>query len=327
MQAGCLPSASDRGGYSLASSSSSKPAAPARLQVERGARARRLVLRGQALVGRHGIESPLRAQPAEPAVADGHVADLVAQDDVEDLAGAPVARAHELGLDRRGGIEPARLQRARHEGYAREHVVPRLLRHLPQRVVRGEVAVGEAQRAQVIAQQLEVERLLACHLQPVAMERLGQAGEAPCGVEREVDRVELDVRERMQQRGPALGRAHRALGELRVRHQHGPRGPARDGSGRAVAGVRRRQHVVRPDLPLDGQRSDARRLRVGIGAEQEGEGLAPQRGHAGILVAPEGGPCRQGPPGPVSSCSSARRRSCADAGSTPAPRSGSRGAG
>ena len=63
-----------------------------------------------------------------------------------------------------------------------------------------------AERVQVIAQQLEVQRFFFRDDEPLAIEVVGRAGEAPADVEREVDRIELDVCERVGQRGAALDR-------------------------------------------------------------------------------------------------------------------------
>ncbi|MDT4881863.1 hypothetical protein FQZ97_1177530 [compost metagenome] len=110
---------------------------------------------------RQRVQSLLRAEPAVPAVADGDMADLVAQDHVEDLDGAKGCGGVDLaqaGLDQRGGVEPARFERARHQRHARGDVVLRLHAHFPQAIVRGEVAVVEAQALQVRVQQAEVGR-------------------------------------------------------------------------------------------------------------------------------------------------------------------------
>src|SRR3954464_15031248 len=80
---------------------------PPRLDVERRAQFRRAEALRQVRVGGHRLEPALRAQPAVPAIAGGDMADLVAQDDVQDLAGLGVADAQQLALDGRGRVEPA----------------------------------------------------------------------------------------------------------------------------------------------------------------------------------------------------------------------------
>jgi len=61
-----------------------EPGAGARFQVERRPQPRRFVAAVQHAVVRDRVETLALAQPAIPAVADGDVADFVAQDDVED---------------------------------------------------------------------------------------------------------------------------------------------------------------------------------------------------------------------------------------------------
>ncbi len=51
---------------------------------------------------------------------------------------------------------------------------------------------------------------LCRHLQPVLVESLGHAAIAPDGIERQVDGIELDMRDGVQQDGAALGRGGRA---------------------------------------------------------------------------------------------------------------------
>ena len=103
--------------------------------------------------------------------------------------------------------------------------------------MRVEVAVGMAQRGQVIARSsVKCSASSPATRSQSCVERVGHAGEAPDGVEREVDRVELDVRDRMQQRGAAFGRGRRARaapasdGTRRGTAPGGPAGPA-GGSG------------------------------------------------------------------------------------------------
>jgi hypothetical protein len=58
----------------------------------------------------------------------------------------------------------------------------------------------------VIVQQGEVLRFLERHPHPVAVEVGRHPGKAPDGIEREVDGIELDVADRMHQRGAARQR-------------------------------------------------------------------------------------------------------------------------
>jgi hypothetical protein len=224
-------------------------------------------------------------------VAHGHMADLVAQDDVDDLGTARIAGRQQLGPDPRRRVQAARFQRAWHQRQARQQVVARAARHLPQAVVRGKVAIGMAERGQVVAQQLEVQRLLARHAQPLAIEGIGQPGKAPADVQRQVDGIQLDVRQCMQQGGAPQRAGHRALFELRVRHLHGPVGAAGD-AGRLVDGL--------CGTGISGwvQRTCAARLLVGIAAQQQLQRLVSGGAHprmvcaaaraAGLLI----GPCK-----------------------------------
>jgi hypothetical protein len=147
------------------------------------------------------------------------MADLVALDDGEDLDHAQIIRGPELVDDQRRGIEPARFQHARHQRHAHQRVVRGFQRHVPQPVVRGEVAVGMAQRRQMPVQQIEMQRLLVRHPQPVGVIRRRHAGKAVGGVERQVDRVEFDMRQRMNQRG-APGQGVGAAARHLLRRDH-----------------------------------------------------------------------------------------------------------
>jgi len=77
--------------------------------------------------------------------------------------------------------------------------------------VAGEIAVAETHRLQVRMQHREVLRFLVRHAQPVAVVGIGHAVEAPGRIQREVDGVELDVADRVDQRGAAFGRERRAV--------------------------------------------------------------------------------------------------------------------
>ena len=93
-----------------------------------------------------------------------------------------------------------------------------------------------AQAGQALVQQLEVIGLFARHAQPVQVKRRRHAGETPDDVQRQVDRVEFDMRQRVQQRARPSGEA----GE-RCRSCCGDTSPGRAGRpGSARVGSRRR---------------------------------------------------------------------------------------
>ena len=113
-----------------------------------------------------------RAEKAEPAVPDRHVPDLVAQDHIDDLRRRFVAGRGEFRADRRGSIEAARLERPGHKRHAGKDVAGSPLRHLPQAIVRGKVAVGSPEGSEPLAEEAEVRGLLVRHAQPVQVVRL-----------------------------------------------------------------------------------------------------------------------------------------------------------
>ena len=148
---------------------------------------------------------------AVPAVAHSDVTNLVAQDDVDDLASALVAHRDQFMAYGRRGVEPARLQRARHQGQAGQQVAAGFFGHVPQAGVRGKVAIGKTQFAQMRMQQLEMQRFFTRYLQPVQVKSLGHAFEAPDNVQRQVNRIAFNVRQCVQQRGAAFNAADCAV--------------------------------------------------------------------------------------------------------------------
>ena len=207
------------------------------------------------------------------------MADFIGQDAVQDLGAVRVARRSKLGTDAGVGVQAARLQGAGDEGHAGEAVAGGFLGHVPQAVVGGEVAIVRAQALQVFAQQGEVLGLLGRHAQPVAVVVGGQAGEAPDGVEREVDGVELDVGDGVQQRGPAFAAARVAPGHAVGGQQFGAGRAARqEGAGciRLQAGCGVDEQVARTQGAV--QRQRALHLDGRVGQRQRSQGLAAGAG-------------------------------------------------
>ena len=150
-----------------------------------------------------------------------------AQDHFQDVGGTLVAETAQAHDHSRRDVQAARLEHARHQGHARETGVGGSFRHFPQAVVRLEVAVGGAQFAQPLREQAEVARLVHRDADPVQVVLPGHAAEAIGRVQRQVDRVELDVGDRMQQRGAAFLAAQSTLGQVARRDQAWSRRPAR----------------------------------------------------------------------------------------------------
>jgi hypothetical protein len=149
-----------------------------------------------------------------PAVADGDVADFVSQNAVENFRAARIASGGQLGANAGVHVQPPGFEGARHQRHAGQNIASGFFGHVPQAVVGGKVAVFSADPAQVIAQQGEVLGFFGGHANPVAVKIFGQVLKAPNNIEREVDGVELDVRNGVQQGGVTLGVARVAAGHL-----------------------------------------------------------------------------------------------------------------
>ena len=171
------------------------------------------------------------------------MADLVAQNDVDDRSALLIAHARQLVPDQRARIEPARLKRARHQRQPRQQVLARALGHVPEPVMRRKIAIIVTQTRQVRLKQPEMEGLFARHAGPVPVKRYRQTRKPPDSIEREVNGIELDMRQRMQENGTPFDGGDAAVAQLGGRHEHRARWPARDQPGR-----RQRRIGVEGDL-------------------------------------------------------------------------------
>src|SRR5215813_7036214 len=114
----------------------------------------------EALPARDRVEPALAAEPGEPALARGDMADLVGIDAAEDGRARRIAeKVHAVDHGRRD-VEPARFEDERHDGEPCQKIARRLLRRLPQTVMRGEIAIGGAELAEALCEKGEVLGLL-----------------------------------------------------------------------------------------------------------------------------------------------------------------------
>ena len=137
------------------------------------------------------------------------MADLVVVDHLQDGGARRVAEAVEPRDHRRCHVEAARLEHQRNHGEPRQRVVRCRLRCLPQPVMRREIAIGGTEFGEAGGHQRVVLRLLCGHGNPIVVEPARQRpiGEAGDEVPGEVDGVELDMRERVEQRDAPGDRA------------------------------------------------------------------------------------------------------------------------
>ncbi len=196
--------------------------------------------------------------------------DLLFVDHAQDVGAAVVSGGVELVDHARGDVQPARLQHHRHDGEPAHQVVGGGRGGLPQAVVRRQVAVGGVELGQPVGEHEEMPRLVVADRDPVVEKGGGQAGaaEARDDVEGEVDRVQLDMRDGVQQRD--------ASGDV------GPDPAARHGARRLEFRPRRSGRPVRRVAAADGldlARQPARGrvagrlcLRARVGRLQNGDG-------------------------------------------------------
>src|SRR5688572_16868078 len=230
------------------------------------------------LPGLLGIEAgPLR-EVMEPARTGGDVADLVAVDALEDSGAVFVAGAAEIGDGGGRHVEAARLQDQRNNGQAGEQVVRRFRRRLPQAVMGRQVAILRAQLDQARLQQREMDRLFLADLHPVIEKGTRRVGgtEARNDVPGEVDGVELDMRQRVQQRDALLlAAAGLTLGHVARPQQERALRPRR--ACRRIARYIERRLLP---LPIGGERQGARHLVGGLGRQQDLARAVRQVDHA-----------------------------------------------
>ena len=174
------------------------------------------------------------------------MAHFVAVNHVQHAAGFRIAALFHLRAYPRRNVQPARFQYARHQRHAQQRVVGGFIRHVPQMVVRLEIAVIKAESAQPFAHQAEMVHLFLRHPHPVAHKLKRQRTETVCRVQSQIDGVELDMRNRVQHRRIAFGRVHLARRQLRRRDQNRLRRPSR------VAEVQRRSVCFSPVHVLNG---------------------------------------------------------------------------
>jgi len=183
-------------------------------EVERSAQDRRLVAGGQRRIGRDRIQSRLFAQIVVPTIADGHMANLIAQNDVQDFRPVPVTGRPQLGAQRRTCIQAACFQGTRHQRHPGQRIIPGFIRHLPQTIVCVVIAVAQALFPQIILQEAEVVGFFARHREPIPIIRVRHAIKAPDGVQGQIDGIEFDVRQRMHQYATASRRVDASGGHL-----------------------------------------------------------------------------------------------------------------
>src|SRR5215472_7048577 len=137
--------------------------------------------------------------------------DLVAIDVPQDRGAMRIADALELSDHSRRHIEPARLEHERHDGKSGEQVARGCRGRFPQPVVSRQIAVAGAEIAQAPVQQFEMLGFFCSYLNPIVEKCAGSgfAAEPRYEVPGEIDRVELDMREGMEQRDTSRRRAER----------------------------------------------------------------------------------------------------------------------
>ncbi len=145
---------------------------------------------------------------------------LLGQDDFQTGNAGLIADAAQT-LDHAGSnVKAARLEHAWHQRHAHQRVVCGLFGHVPEPVVGRQITIAGAQFIESLTQYPEMPRLVESDAEPVDLKGCWHVGEAQCGIERKVDRVELDVRNRMKQGDATLDRAQTTPRQLAWPHQN-----------------------------------------------------------------------------------------------------------
>src|SRR5215472_10794914 len=192
--------------------------------------------------------------------------DLVAIDVPQDRGAMRIADALELSDHSRRHIEPARLEHERHDGKSGEQVARGCRGRFPQPVVSRHIAVSRSEIAQAPVQQSEMHGFFRGYLNPIVEKCAGSgfAAEPRYEVPGEIDRVELDMREGMEQRDTPRRRAERPpLWHLLGWAQQWSRRPRRPLWGRGTSDLER----ARP--PIFDKPATGRHLRCRLGGLED----------------------------------------------------------
>ena len=127
------------------------------------------------------------------------MADFIAQNHIQNRHRVQVAHLAQLGLNAGRDVQPARFQRARHQRQPRQQVVGGALGHVPQAVVSRKIPILVAQGVQGGRSAAENARLLPAPRPASRGKTRRQAGKAPDDVQRQVNGVEFDMRQRVDQ--------------------------------------------------------------------------------------------------------------------------------
>src|SRR5260370_3012648 len=183
-------------------------------------------------VGCGGGEPAARAEEVEPAHSRRDMTDLIGVDAAQHGGALAIAEALEPRDHGRGDVEAARFEDERHDGEPGQQIVSGRRGGLPQPVMRRQIAVGRAERGEASGEKRMMLRFLAGDRRPIVEEAARQIGvrEACNDVPGKIDRIELDMGDRVEERDVAGMRAAAApLRHLARRQEQRPAGTRRPG--------------------------------------------------------------------------------------------------